>query len=70
MGKELIEKIKGELAAMKRIEATGFADQQKAAGLFRLPSLFCFLLFSLPIPSGCCSVRSRRALNPCRIVHN
>jgi HK97 family phage major capsid protein len=35
MGKELIEKIKGELAAMKRIEATGFADQQKAADYFR-----------------------------------
>jgi hypothetical protein len=35
MGKELIEKIKAGLASMKRIEATGFADQQKAADYFR-----------------------------------
>jgi HK97 family phage major capsid protein len=35
MGKELIEKIKRELASMKRIEETGFADQKKAAEYFR-----------------------------------
>jgi HK97 family phage major capsid protein len=40
MGKEIIAEIKKKLAAMQKIEAAGFGDQQKAADYFREKEMF------------------------------
>jgi hypothetical protein len=35
MGKEVIEEVKKKLALMRKIETSGFSDQQKAAEYFQ-----------------------------------